>query len=329
MTRAAAKIRDERGMILVIVLWTIAAMTIVAVALTSYVQRNITTTATDKLQLRSELQLRSGISVGVAILLGIKEKERVFFDGETREIDLGDGRKMSVTINDATARVDLNKADSKFLEGLFIAVLESKGAGREMAEAVMGLRKVAAPDDAKADVGKSKPAPADNRSVGQASRAPPSFPGKRPGAKQDQLGDKPKTPDHVPVFVTTLQLLTLGDLRPAAIQKVIPFVGVASKDGKVNPMTASGIVLAAIPKITDEALKVISQARHQRDVTSEPMKKVLQDFDAFLTVEPPRVYRVTVQITGGSDVIAGSRLIATILLTPEAAKPFQVLALSW
>jgi hypothetical protein len=89
------------------------------------------------------------------------------------------------------------------------------------------------------------------------------------------------------------------------------------------------VILGAIPKIRDSQLDVIREARVRKNIKSEEFKKLMTDFSAFLTTDPPRVYRVSVEIKDGPGVIAGSRLFATILLTPEAPKPFQVLSLSW
>jgi hypothetical protein len=94
-------------------------------------------------------------------------------------------------------------------------------------------------------------------------------------------------------------------------------------------MTAPEQVLAAIPKIKDSHLDVIREARVRKNVKSEEFKQLLKDFQAYITVDPPHVYRVSVEIKGGPGVIAGSRQFATILLTPDAPKPFQVLSLSW
>ncbi len=315
----------ETGMILIIVLWTVAILTVIAVALTTYVQRNLITVAAGDLQLRSEMVLRSGVSVAAALVLSVKDDDRLFRDHFEREVDIGEGRVLNISVTDASAGIDLNKTEQAFMEAVFIAVLESKGAGKEMAEAVMSIRKLADPGDGKKQAGD---AAKDVQSVGEASQQRPK-PSLANAAGLAGTAEKEKTPDKLPVFVSPLQLLSLPGIEPEQVNRLIPFAGVASKDGKINPMTAPEATLQAIPKIKEDDLDVIRQARVRKDVKSDAFKKVLEAYKAFISIDPPRVYRVSVEIRRGSGVIAGSRQFATILLTPDAPKPFQVLSLSW
>lgn len=314
--------QGERGMILVIVLWTVSIMTVIAVALTTYVQRNLRTASTDNLQLRTELVLRSGVQVAGALILGVKEDQRLFLASDVRTVDLGDGRTAEITINDATNRVDLNKTAPEFLQAVMIAALESKGEGKAITEAILELRKKA--ETKPADKAAAKSSTGERKSVGEAStQQQPSL------ANPDNADEKAKVADFVPMFVSPMQLLSLPGIEPAQVQKAIPYVTVASKEGKINPMTATDAVLRAIPKIKDADVDVIRQARSRKDVKSEAFKAVMDTYGGVLTIDPPTVYRVSVILKSGVGVIAGSRQFATILLTPEAPKPFQVLSFSW
>ncbi len=324
-TRAPVGKHGEHGMILLVVLWTVSILTVIAVALTTYVQRNLITVATDNLQLRSEMVLRGGLHFAGALVLAGKEDDRLFVDRIERDIDLGGGRRILVTATDASASIDINKTDKTFMEAVFIAILESKGAGKEMAEAVETIRKLGAAKDAKPGGDGN----ADRQTAGEASKPqrPPVSLANANSPNKDK--DKPKIPDDMPLFVSPLQLLALPGMEVEQVNRIIPYAGVASREGKINPMTAPPVLLAAIPKIKDSHLDVIREARVRKNIKSEEFKALMKQFSAYLTIDPPRVYRVSVEITEGPGVIAGSRLFATILLTPETPKPFQVLNLSW
>jgi general secretion pathway protein K len=329
MTGSPAPPSGERGMILVIVLWTVAILTVIAVALTTYVQRNLVSVSVDNLQLRTELALRSGVQLSAAMVLSLKEDDRLFQDRMQRVVDLGAGRRLEISATDASASIDLNKTDREFMESVFITILESKGAGKELAEAVQSLRRLSAPADAgKGEMGKG----GGNASVGEVS-APqkPARPAGKPSlaAASGKTDERAKVPDEMPMILTPLQLLTLPGVDPGQVNRLIPYAGVASKSGKINPMTAPEALLSAIPKISDNDLDAIRQARIRKDVKSEAFKQVMKAYDKFLTIEPPRVYRVSIEVKGGDGLISGSRQLATILLTPDAPKPFQVLSLSW
>ena len=317
--------RREQGMILLVVLWTVSILTVIAVALTTYVQRNLVTAATENLQLRSEMVLRGGLHFAGALVLAAKEDDRLFMDRVERDIDLGGGRRIAVSATDASASIDLNKTEKNFMEAVFIAILESKGAGKEMAEAVGTIRKLGASQDKGAKPGGD--GNAGRQTIGETSK--PQRPPSSLANANNPAKDKPEIPDDMPVFVSPLQLLTLPGMEPEQVNRIIPFAGVVSREGKINPMTAPPVLLAAIPKIKDGQLDVIREARVRKNIKSEEFKALMKEFSAFLTIDPPRVYRVSVEIKEGPGVIAGSRLFATILLTPDAPKPFQVLSLSW
>ena len=316
--------RGECGMILLVVLWTVSILTVIAVALTTYVQRNLITVATDNLQLRSEMVLRGGLHFASALVLAAKEDDRLFIDRVERDIDLG-GRRIAVSATDASASIDLNKTEKNFMEAVFIAILESKGAGKEMAEAVETIRKLGLSRDKGAKSGGD--GNTDRLTAGEASK--PQRPQASLANASNPAKDKPKIPDDMPVFVSPLQLLALPGMEVEQVNRIIPFAGVVSREGKINPMTAPPMLLAAIPKIKDGQLDVIREARVRKNIKSEEFKALMKEFSAYLTIDPPRVYRVSVEIKEGPGVIAGSRLFATILLTPDAPKPFQVLSLSW
>ena len=58
MTQATTR---ERGMILVIVLWSVSMMAVIVVALSAYAQRNLVAASIEMDRLRTEMVLRSGV----------------------------------------------------------------------------------------------------------------------------------------------------------------------------------------------------------------------------------------------------------------------------
>ena len=287
---------SKRGMILVIVLWTLAIMTVVAVALSAYVQRNIGAAGSDMQRLRSDMALQSGVNAAAALIFGVKDGERIFLDGVTRRIDLGGGRIIDVSLTEATGRADLNLADAALLEAIFVDALQSKAAGKSMAGAVMELR---------------------NRLV----------PPKKKDGKQAAEEEKPVA--SAPVFQSPAQLLSLKGLNPADIAKVLPYIGVLSREGRINPLTAPDVVLRSVPGLTGRDFAALRDARKNHDASSDAVKAIVEKYAKFMSLDQGRAFLVTARIVGGPGLIAGSRIAASVLLSPEAPKPFQVLAWSW
>lgn len=302
----------ERGMILLVVLWTLAVMSVVAVALGAYLQRNLRVASTDALQLRTELALRSGFNVAAARLWAMKPEEQATLLNAERKLDLGGGVVATAVISEATGRPDLNSADGDLLRNLFVATSGSEAAGKNLANAVLEAR--GTPRDA--TTAREKP-----KTVADAS--------KPPGATDENGAAAEKPKQRGPTFQTPLQLQTLPGAKVDVINRILPFVGVVSKAGKVNVFSAPAQVLEAVPDLKRNDIAVIQRARATGDAKSEALKVVLDRFPEKLTAEGSRAFIVRVTLVSGPDIITGRSAFATILLTPDGAKPFQLLALSW
>jgi general secretion pathway protein K len=316
MTALPARKPGERGMILLVVLWTVAAMTVVAVALSAYVQRNIGVAGTDMAQLRSDLAVKSALNAGVAVVWSLKPEDRRFLAGAVQRLPLGGGVVADVALAEATGRADLNRAAPELLQNLFIAALGSEGRGKALLGAVMSLR-----PKADAPAGKS----GDGKSIGagNGTAADAAAPTDATTASDS------KPPEQPPGFQTALQLLAFTEIAPADLQRVLPLVGVVSRGGLVNPLSAPPEVLRAVPKMSDADFATIMAARKNHDASSENLKAAVGRYAGTLSLDPSRVFQVSAKIVAGPGLIAGSRGAATILLTPDGAKPFQTLAISW
>jgi general secretion pathway protein K len=305
------KSSGERGMILLVVLWTLALMSVVAVALSAYLQRNIRVAATDRLELNTELALRSGFNAAAAALWAMKPEQRATLLGFERKLNLGGGITATAVFTEATGRADLNTAGIDLLRNLFTAATGSEAKGKNLAAAVVEAR--GGEEGASTQGG-------DNRSVADASQ-PATASGEREGA------DGP--PQKGPAFQTPLQLQQLPGALPDDVNRILPFVGVLSRRGKINVFAAPLPVLQAVPGLSRTDRDIILKARAGGDAKGEALNAVLQKFPDLLTVEASRAFIVDVKLDPGPEIIANRSAFATILLTPDGAKPFQLLALSW
>lgn len=321
MTDLGVTRAGERGMILIIVLWSVALMTLIAVALTAYVRSNISATESDLRQLRSDFTLRSGVTAAAAAILTMAEDERQFLAGDRRVLDLGDGSKVEVTLYEATGRLDLNFANRAFLSGAFGSALGSEQEGAALADRVVELRtrllpQVSEPDKVDA-AGNAEIGTKAVRGSGEAATpAPPR-------------SDIPKPPQNSPVFQTPLQLRALPGIGAETIDMVLNLVGVLSRNGRINPFSAPEKVLRAVPKLSDADLAVILGARTRHDRTSNAVVAAVNAYPDFMTLESSRAFTVRVRIANGPGLIVGSEAWANLLLTPGAAMPFHLLAMSW
>ena len=299
MNKAAPK-DTERGMILVVVLWTVAMMTVIVVALSVYAQRSLSLAGVETSRLRTEMALKSGVEAGGAMILGTKSDLRIFFDGRPVRADLGGGQLVDIGIRDATGLIDINRAQAPLLAGLFTRVSGSDGGSRKSAETIVAWRE---------------------RHGGVE---------KKPGAtaEVEELGGK-KPEEPPPVFFSLAQLYGIEGTNPAELDKMLPYISLYSHGGRINPMAAPEPVLQSVPDMEADDIAKLLEARIRRNAENPGMQRILAKYENFLTVAESSVYLVTVKAVSGGGLIAGSRLEATIVLDTDGTVPFRVLAWSW
>jgi general secretion pathway protein K len=129
---------NSRGMILIVVLWAIAMMTVIVVALSAFSQKSLVHAGVETDRLRTEMALEAGIDIGAAMILARKAEDRVFLDGSAVVTDIGGQRLVEIAVMDAEGLVDINRADRKLIEALAASV-DPAGAVA-VVEGIMKLR---------------------------------------------------------------------------------------------------------------------------------------------------------------------------------------------
>jgi len=292
----------SRGMILVVVLWATALMTVIVVALSAYSQKNVSLAGIEADRLRTGMALQAGVDVGEAMILARTSSDRVFFDGSPATADVGDGRLVEIAIMDAAGLVDINRAKRELIESLAARLDPSGGAVASIAEEIMKLREAHRPK---------------NSSQQEPQRNEPS-------ANQEA-----SQPTPVAEFFSTSQLYGLQGATAEAADKLLPFVSLYSADGKVNPMAAPEIVMQSIPGLRLSEVGTLAAARKLRQWNSPEVQNILSQHPDFLAVVESRIFVLDVRVVSGRGVIAGSLLQATVALNETGNPPFQVLAWSW
>ena len=288
-------------MILVVVLWTVAMMTVVVVALSVYAQRSLSLAGVETSRLRTEMALKSGVEAAGAMILGTKPNLRIYFEGKPVRVDLGGGQLADIGIRDATGLIDINRAQAPLLAGLAARVSGPAATSRKVVEAIVAWRERNGGDE------KKKPTTQDESG--------------------EEGGKKPEEPP--PVFFSLAQLYGIDGTDRAVLDKLLPFISLYSHGGRINPMAAPEPVLQSVPEMEAGDIAKLIEARVRRDGENPEVQNILAKYENFLTGEESSVYLVTVKAISGGGLIAGSRLEATIVLDTGGTVPFRVLAWSW
>jgi type II secretory pathway component PulK len=131
---------EPRGVILIVVLWAIAMMTVVIGALTTNVRMSLDLAGTETRRLKSQMILEGGIDVAAATIIASGDRARMITDGRITRIDLGQGVKADMAIREAGGLVDINRADAEFLANVIGRAVGSAEEGKAIAETITTWR---------------------------------------------------------------------------------------------------------------------------------------------------------------------------------------------
>ena len=274
---------QPRGVILVIVLWTVAMMTVVIAALSTNVRTSASLAGTETRRLSTEMLLQGGIDVAAATLIASGDNIRTVSDGHATAIDLGNGNIAEMKIRDAAGLIDLNRAEEALLAGIIAHATESEDTGKAMAQQIVQWR-------------------------------------------SGEVGDADSQPA---AFISVAQLYNIKDMDPKVVAGFLPFVGLYSKEGRINLTAAPDEVIASIPEIKPAEIDMLIAARNGNDWDNNNIKSLLDDYDDYVTLDPTNVFMVDLELVQTSGLILGTHLKATIMIDKSADIPFHVISRSW
>lgn len=291
--------RKDRGVVLVAVLFALAIMTVLVVAVTSLARSSIASQGLEARRLSSELALRSAIEAGKAAIVAMPAPQRIFLDASPVTLELGEGLSAEIRIRDAAGLADLNRSDLALLEAILLDSLADTEALRIMAE--VASWRSAAEEKAKAET-------------------PPP-----PAARPE--GETPAPPPAPVVFVALDQLLAMA--APAAAPTLSGRLTLFNPSGLINPLAAPDAVLAAVPRITPADISAVAAVRRARAPGGgQSLGQMIERLKPFLTLKEPSVFVIEVRLLEGPGVIANSSMSAVVQLAEEGPMTFRTLWVS-
>jgi general secretion pathway protein K len=280
---------DERGFIVIAVLWMLAALSALVLIYLTYVTSTAVVVAGSADRVQTEALVEAGVELAAFHLVGRSEAARPtsgIFNAR-----VGDGR-VFVTFRAETARVDLNAAPKYLLAGLMTGLGANPADADFYADRILAWR-------ASTELGDDDPESSFYR-----------------------ISGSPYPPRHAP-FPAAEELWLVRGIPPAIVERMLPFVTVFSNVGQINIRDAAPQVVAALPNVTPERLQSVLSLRG--DTAIDPRSLVGMAASEGATLAPSRAYRVSVD----AELSGGRRRAAevVILLLESGAEPYRVL--SW
>jgi general secretion pathway protein K len=221
--------RDEAGIVLVAVLWILAALATLASIYSAYAVQTVGASYLLDDRLQAEASIRAGIEMTVLRFVSAPEPARPSQGGFNLRI----GRtRVAVRFRSEAARIDLNAAPPDLLAGLFAAVGVDRARARIYADRIVGWRTKFESDGG-------------------------------PGAEEARLytqSGSPYPPRQAP-FDSPLELSLLIGMPMPAVERALPFVTVFSGRSEIDVASADPTVLSALPGMTPEIRSAVLRAR--------------------------------------------------------------------
>jgi general secretion pathway protein K len=219
--------RGEDGFILIAVLWMLAALAALASAYAVYAVETAPSAALPEERLRAEAAIRAGVELCAFQQLAWPKSARPTAGAFTTNV--GENR-IDVVYRSETARVDINSAPHDLIAGLFKQLGASASAAGSLADRIVAWR------------GRLKDG---DRRQEAAIYA-------KAGLSYGPLGAP---------FDNVLELSLLPGMSPALVSRALPFVTIFGTGGKIDPLIADPLVLAALPGATPAMIKGFLSAR--------------------------------------------------------------------
>jgi general secretion pathway protein K len=336
--RTALKPNGERGFILVVVLWVLAALAALASTYLVYVDNAAFAT-----QLNDDrVQIRNAISTGIELtayklLAAPKDKDKDAFPPQGAFTVRLSRSTINVTFVSEGARIDLNAAPKGLLAGLFASVGVSPSNAATFADRIVGWRTKAGnagQNNAGQNSGQGAPA-LDNagQNSGQdnsgQTNAGQTNAGQNDASQNKEVEDYKQAgyayaPRQAP-FQNVLELPLVLGIPPYIVERVLPLVTVYSGSAQIDIRVASPEVLSALPKVTpDELQRVLAQRAHDPQ-NGENLLQLLGSARTAANASSNPAARVQLQIRLDNGRVARAEIV--ILVLERGSEPLRVL--SW
>ena len=146
-------------------------------------------------------------------------------------------------------------------------------------------------------------------------------------SRRPEIGKQ--TADELP-FQSVEELYELAAGNPQLVDALMPYVGLYSKDGRINANSSPEAVIESTPGISGSDIDQILSLRHQGTGNAGVLQDVVARYSKYLSVESGNIFVVTAQLTEGRHVLAGSSLQVIIALDPKNPDaPYKVVNWSW
>jgi general secretion pathway protein K len=286
-------------MVLVIVLWTIALCSALAMATSVTFRSFAGIAAIDRDRTQGDALLSAGLEVAADIATDWKENPLL---ERTTTFALSTGT-VHARINDEGGRIDIGKAPPDVLSALMRSVGAPPAQADSVAQLIVTWRsRDEAPSATPATTAPGTAAPG---TAAPANAAPAT-------TKDTNIG----------FFTDVGQLAEIPGMRPEWVAAIRPLTTVFGAE-TVNPLTAPAAVIAALPGVDRGQVEAFLAARRSSPNDATQLGTILGAAQRFVAPLPQQV--VSVELAASLADGYGAAARAVIVLLPRDSEPYRVL----
>jgi general secretion pathway protein K len=297
----------KSGMALVVVLWTIALVSALAMAASTSFRGFAGVMGLSQDRIKADALLSAGVEAAASMLRDLGDEKPLF---ETRAVIRLSTGFAEIHLSDEGGKIDLNRAPVKVLASLFKSLGSDDANANAIAQSIDGWRMR---DQANQPPAPSPPAAALSSIPGQAP----------PAATAGAASASDSKPVQAASFTDVDQLAQIPGVANDLIAAAAPMVTVFGDD-KVNALTAPVDVLAALPGVGRTKAEAFLNARLRSPLNEGQLQSLLgAGADAVeLQSRPVASVEVTARLIDGF----GEAAHATIVILPHDQMSYRVLA---
>jgi general secretion pathway protein K len=289
-TSSGGERQNERGFIVVAVLWILAALSALVLIYLTYVTNTAVVVAGSTERVQIEALVTAAVELAAYQLTSVGEDVRPTSGAFNARVGTG---KVDVTFRSEAARIDLNAASKDLLGGLMIGLGAAPSDAAGYADRILAWRK---PTEA----GDDDPENSFYRTSGSTY-----------------------IPRHAP-FPQTDELWLVRGIPPEVVERMLPFVTVFSNLASVNIRDAAPQVLAALPGMTPERLQQVLVQRDDPTLDPKSLPGLAGNGEA-ASLAGSKAYRISTAVESGAGRRGTAEVV--ILLLEGGDQPYRVL--SW
>ena len=287
------KKENQRGFVLVVVLWLIAVLTIFATTFSLSTRGGIRLVKTEINSVMERAYLDAGVELAAFNSSVENPSNRWRADGRVYQKSIGK-TVLRIRLYDQSGRIDINKSDPSILLGLLQQFVHDPNDARRIIEQIT-------------------------------SRRQQNFEGKTgaPAAKLHKTRS-PSANNAVLKYMDVSQLQYERGMTREIYQNILPFVTVHSKDGRINPLTAPRRVLMAIPTMSQFHVDSVLTARRMQPIDKGLIERLPSSARKWITDMGGPAIKVLVDVE--TPMGHQSQFVSAIILPfSDKGTPFHIL----